>query len=664
MLMVEASDDNGVAEISLLLNDKPAANQLGASLAWQFNPLVRGSGSHRLEVKARDFNGGVSSRVLNLRVPGNNPPVEEEPLPAEEVEELTAEDVFPILRGPQPDFYDPRDIGLAQPLIFGIDSNETLVDSVDITILGLDDRGVEAVSAAVGANQRWYAEGTQLNVHWDTTRQPDGPCDFHIYLLDRGLRVTHAIIPVILRNGPDHHGPEVTTNLPLNATYYGPFTLEVEAEDPAGVAGMELYFEINKQGARRKLANSATGRLQWTWELAEDNANFPDEGHMLVIEATDKLGNVSRTEGWLGIYYGEQWYMGLNAFRASRGVYPHYRLEAKRIVDRGQPAKEALRSFVFDNRDPALPAQGALYCWDLKAEDGSRLNYLPAGLYEFKLVMDDYSTTWKEAFIIEELESTEQNPIREGLDARSNRGNLPGMSWQNDERCRLLLSAAGDDRDILAPAKERFYNAEQRNYASAEALLLDEASLERASWVFLGHGLNDEAAALANPVALENLRTWVRDGGTLVASGSSYDFVEQLWPQRLAFSGADAAAGLSSKPQDLNAAETNSWPADCVLDSAWERSWRWPDGNMRVNAAAGPLPRVLATDTRVASLMTANPAFGDELNACWFGFGQGTGCVIYSCIPFSCPDAPSAAGSYTYLEYGWQILLQAPSEIW
>ena len=46
------------------------------------------------------------------------------------------------------------------------------------------------------------ATSPSLNLNWDTTRQPDGPCVFNIYLLDRGLTAGRGgsfVAPAFLR---------------------------------------------------------------------------------------------------------------------------------------------------------------------------------------------------------------------------------------------------------------------------------------------------------------------------------------------------------------------------------------------------------------------------------------------------------------------------------
>lgn len=53
----------------------------------------------------------------------------------------------------------------------------------------------------------------------------------------------------------------------------------------------------------------------------------------------------------------------------------------------------------------------------------------------------------------------------------------------------------------------------------------------------------------------QNLRAWVELGGKLVVTDASYDFVEQTFPDAIAFSGPTAAVGT---PQPLNGAEVGT----------------------------------------------------------------------------------------------------------
>ncbi len=180
------------------------------------------------------------------------------------------------------------------------------------------------------------------------------------------------------------------------------------------------------------------------------------------------------------------------------------------------------------------------------------------------------------------------------------------------------------------------------------------ANLNTFDVIFLNCGNNEEEWFFTNPAAVSALKNWVEAGGRLYCSDWSYDFVEQLWPERIDFFGTDGTDGLSATAEmrDAAAMGVNMDSVDATVADANLLAWLDQPGINALNAnntatisdwlvawvvtqAAGA-----GTKTWVQAPVQATGEGGTTLRPLTISFAAGSGMVLFSC--YHTEETPSA----------------------
>jgi hypothetical protein len=138
------------------------------------------------------------------------------------------------------------------------------------------------------------------------------------------------------------------------------------------------------------------------------------------------------------------------------------------------------------------------------------------------------------------------------LPGKSAEGDLPkiAVSTGNVDHLEKVLTAMGitefDCVKGLPPgsAKETCTRAE-----TLGELLADSSAMNEYAMIFIACAVADTYEPKSyDDVSAKNLRAWIAQGGKLVATDDSYDFVEQTYPEGIDFQGTAVAAGLAQPP--------------------------------------------------------------------------------------------------------------------
>jgi hypothetical protein len=94
----------------------------------------------------------------------------------------------------------------------------------------------------------------------------------------------------------------------------------------------------------------------------------------------------------------------------------------------------------------------------------------------------------------------------------------------------------------IDPANITFYNGESFGSTWARDLLENYTTLSQYDIVFFNCGVNDApfgSVFFRSQTAIDNLRQYVQNGGSVYASDQAYDIVERTWPDFVDFAGSD-----------------------------------------------------------------------------------------------------------------------------
>jgi hypothetical protein len=157
--------------------------------------------------------------------------------------------------------------------------------------------------------------------------------------------------------------------------------------------------------------------------------------------------------------------------------------------------------------------------------------------------------------------------------------------------------------------------------------------------IFFNCGNDYDEAFLADPVAVARLKAWVQAGGRLYCTDWSYNFIEQIWPDKVDFASFGDPAGLSTTPEDLHLAKTGTSieSLSCHMEDATLASWMSGIGA----ASAGdtfptvdwlpawvPMDAVAPTGVKVWA--TGTPPGEVSARPMTITFQEGAGTVLFS----------------------------------
>jgi hypothetical protein len=180
------------------------------------------------------------------------------------------------------------------------------------------------------------------------------------------------------------------------------------------------------------------------------------------------------------------------------------------------------------------------------------------------------------------------------------------------------------------------------DYDNFDTFFATPANFDAYRTIFLNCGNDYEEAFLADTAAVAKLKSWVAAGGRLYCTDWSYDFCEQIWPEKISFYGGTGADGLTATPGTPDFAQLGSSmdTVHCTVNDAFMLSWL--DGVGATNSddtfdvidwlpAWVPIIEV-ASDVKVwatGNVTYGFPAVTDDLPVT-VSFDEGTGVVMFS----------------------------------
>lgn len=168
--------------------------------------------------------------------------------------------------------------------------------------------------------------------------------------------------------------------------------------------------------------------------------------------------------------------------------------------------------------------------------------------------------------------------------------------------------------------------------------------------IFLNCGNDYDEAFLADTAAVAKLKAWVQAGGHLYCTDWSYNFIEQIWPDKMDFDDALAGGdGLSLTPEPLNNAKTGGSITSLPLHIEDSGLASWMSGIDASTAgdmftttdwlpAWVPMDAVAATGVKVWA--TGTPPGESSSRPMTITFSDGEGTVLFS--SYHTEETPSA----------------------
>lgn len=571
-LTINASDPSGVSALKLHIAGHEVAQAAGGQINWFWNTASTAAGSCEVSAIATDQEGNSASHSINVEIQAA---AAEDPvlLPSQPASNSDAAEIFPILSGPPPAFYEPSDVKLPQPLVSGLRDGQRVSGRVNFDVSGVDNRSVEAVRVMAGDSQQWYSDSTSLSISWDTTRSAEGPLTMHIYLLDRGLHVTHTELEVIVSNFSDHLGPQIV-RLDTDVSY-GDLDLSFEASDESKISSMKLYlswfddvvhpyWELPRPPVLAAEVNGGS-RLSYHWQAGQAPAAEDNVRARFTVEATDELGNQTRLNGEVTRYNSIDRPLLLTRERAQLRLANNFRLEFQRLSDAGQFGLPYTAKFSLDAYQGTNFSLPIFDLADLSPAGPAPVAGLPPGTYQISLQADDYVYSVQRRVLVGWEKEIKLEPPLLYKELR-----LPGMRFNPEEgadRHDLRLEGSSDPMYVARQTTFGFdpwegkhgYPMGKTKQDWLEELQSSDPPLNNIDHIWIGTESDSEAGFFSAPDASQNLRDWIRDGGVLLVSGTAYDYVEQLFPSMLDFAGGQPGSGLSSEAEPLDAAEIGEW---------------------------------------------------------------------------------------------------------
>jgi hypothetical protein len=218
--------------------------------------------------------------------------------------------------------------------------------------------------------------------------------------------------------------------------------------------------------------------------------------------------------------------------------------------------------------------------------------------------------------------------------------------WFEDLLAKFGLADLGPDYRYVKGTEEftLFYNGGRAYGIGIEDFMdflrrplgtADEDDLSDFNILFIPCTNNHSDDVLGEPDVLENIRTFVKDGGKLYVSDFSYDFVEQVFPDFIDYVGNDAVIGNAEgaitefwdTPGTIGDADLSAWLAALgLLPINLLENWVAIEGTATV---AGQDEEGNPVDIVPAAMISGNvPSYGSKpLNVV---FNYGCGKVFYT----------------------------------
>ncbi|MBN2081690.1 hypothetical protein JW859_05710 [bacterium] len=587
-----ATDNVGVTGLSLTIDAEVAVSVNQSPLQYSWDTSQMQSGAHDLVFTALDAAGLADSISYTVTIAesesndGQDPPVDGEQLP---VEETTDSGELP---GVSADNYDPTDSEPPVLLVSGLAEGKLVWGEVHISAFALDDTGVNTMGFLVNGVMVELREGCAVDTHWDTTQYADGPILIGFMMRDNGNKVYISYLTVQIDNSAERNAPVITLE-GFDEYISGLHTLRANFIDESDIASSKMSFYHDREESGGVVPESGSFTIEQgmgsTFEWVWDTAAAPDRRYSITVQATDVHGNVGRVHVARVQTVNHTTVKG--AVSAANGaplgnvlvcvLAENFSGEYSELPDQEGCLGSALTGFTghFDIPD-VINGDHTLYM----CRDGRE--HLAA--IAVPVIEDHYRE-------VDVTETTAMPGLRsERYQVRSSYripdfGVVTGEDDNLDELAEHLL--ANDEGRFIRGDMLRYDGIDEAatletGFANClRGELYSDDLWRNVRTLFIDSGTHCEAEILADRTLRDALRNWVRDGGRLVVIGRSYDYVEQIWPDKIDFAGDDAIDGLSCLPEQRDAAQVGvAWPGtggdgaefNCLLQHP--ATW-WFEGN-------------------------------------------------------------------------------------
>lgn len=544
----------------------------------------------------------------------------------------------------------------------GVVEGGTVSGLVNIAASAEDHSGLDSFVLKLDSVQVATGTGGALTYAWDTSTAANGAHTLEFVAADTANNVKTETVHVTVANGGgDVQDPVINVSAVTNgATVSGTVAIHATATDNVGVAS----FTLKRDGAAT--ATGVGGVIDYSW----DTTLVANGAHVLLFEASDAAGNAAATTinvtvnnsgGGAGVINGKVY--------AQNGIDPVAGALVYVPTDGNSAGSENVVANGAAPSDPHLA-----YAYSL-ADGSFSLTGVPLGAQLVIIIKGAFHK------FVNLTVAAGANNLAAGDTTLPITGGTGGSAPQiavvtgNYDHIQNVLAKMGlgdvDANGELVPDSEHFLLvdgdnslADSPSHPNFDTFFASAANLAPYGIIFINCGNNFEDWFFATPAAVAALKNWVEGGGRLYCSDWSYDFVEQLWPDRIDFYGDTGTDGLSATPEMQSVAQLGANMAELnatVLDPDL-KTWL---GQASINALNGDqtvtivdwLPGWAVQVAVAAGVKTwvegsvvagIDPAAVAPLTV---SFQAGTGKVLYS--SYHTEETPSAAftGNDRVLEY-------------
>lgn len=261
---VNASDNVGVAKVSLAVNGTVIASDMTAPYQFTWNSTSVPNGSAKLTAIASDAAGNTATSAA-VTVNVSNTTV-------------------------SPPDTTPPTVSIASP------TGGTVSGTVTVSVNASDNVGVTQVSLMVNGGVIASSNTAPYSFAWNTTTVANGTVSLTAKAYDAaGNSTVSAPVSVNVSNGTsasvaDSTPPVVTITSPSNGSVVGTKNVSItsSATDNSGAAGITQRLYID--GGLRTTVTG--GSLSYTWNVRKVSSGT----HTIKVTATDAAGNTSSTQ--------------------------------------------------------------------------------------------------------------------------------------------------------------------------------------------------------------------------------------------------------------------------------------------------------------------------------------------------------------------------------
>lgn len=530
-------------------------------------------------------------------------------------------------------------------VIAGITDGATVSGLINIAATASDHFGIDSFVLSIDNTQVASDPDGSLTYAWNTDNATNGLHTLHFEAVDNSGNTAAEAINVTVAHGGgggDITAPVIAvTGVANGATVSNTVTLHATATDNVGVSNFTLKLDGTV------VATGVAGVIDYAW----NTTTATNAAHQLLFEAADAAGNDAATT--------------LNV-TVNNTVVTTATITGTVLAQNGlDPIAGALvyvpqdgdATGSEDETDDGTAPDDPHFAYAYSQANGAfTLNNVPLGP---QLVIIIKGAFHKLANLTVAAGTNTLTAAQTTLPTGGGGGGAaPNIAvvTGNYDNIENVLAKMGlgevDAGGMLVPGSEHFTLIDGNNsladtteHPNFDVFFATAANLDAFDVIFINCGNNHEDWFFSTPSAIAALKNWVEAGGRLYCSDWSYDFVEQLWPERIDFYGSDGVDGLSATAEMRDAAamgidmtsvdstilddNLKAWldlPAinalnanDTATISDWLIAWV-------VTQAAG-----VGTKTWVQAPVQATGEGGPTVRPLTITFNAGSGAVLYSC---------------------------------